>query len=295
MSDMLRKVRLLGDRPSVCNLIYYIYPYAVDDGRMWRWNVEQLRKYIRQFNGTRSIAIATDDKSASVADVKAAFGSERIDNWIYCENDVRYGEWVGFVPLLKTLPRSPGNVTFYGHARSVTHSWQSPAHRYTQLLYEINLGYPTIVLNKLHEYILCGAFMRTGSEACFFADIVSGCWYPGTFFWFRNALVLTNAASFSNSRLYRSDAVLRIRDNPFAHFKRCGRLGAAYGVELWPGVNVRCQHACDLVAGWLDALADAGVHSDLGCPYYNASVAVMEQYWHQLQEQTYGYPRSTDC
>ena len=139
------------------NLIYHIWPKQGND--VWQWNVAELLKRIDQFDGVRSIAVATSDDADSLATVQAAFGRERIDNWITFANDPNLGETATFLKLLETLPKNDNSVTFRGHAKGVKYPDPGGMKPWTEMLYEICLDDPEYVQASLDQYPVSGPFV----------------------------------------------------------------------------------------------------------------------------------------
>jgi hypothetical protein len=166
------------------NLIYHIWPKS-GNGK-WQWNVQELLKRIDQFDGVRSVAIATDLMTDSVEDVKAAFGSHRIDNWLICPNDPKLGEVVTFRSLLQSLPKDDDSITFYGHAKGVKYDDPEYNKEWSRMMYEICLDDPTFVDASLSQYDCTGPFLNDHQKNKPF----DATWhYSGNFFWFKNTPV----------------------------------------------------------------------------------------------------------
>lgn len=185
------------------HLIYHIWPKSVNG--VWQWNVEQLLERIHQFDGTRTIGIATSADADSVADVKAAFSGHRIDNWIIRDNDRSRGESVTFRRMLQSLPRQAG-VTFYGHAKGVQYPEENSAVKiWTEIMYESLLEDP-IALESTEKFSTVGCFRQN-----FHSAVHQSKWhFAGTFFWFRNEVA-------------------------FSRPEWKSVIGGYYAVELWPG------------------------------------------------------------
>jgi len=182
------------------NLIYHIWPRKGNG--VWQWNVEQLLKRIEQFDGVRSIAVATSDDADTLDAVQAAFKGVRIDNWISMPNNPNQGESTTFVKLLQTIPRD-NSITFRGHAKGVKYSDAQKTREWTEMLYEVCLDDQSHIAATLEQYPVAGPF------------VVESDWpapkrwhFSGAFFWFRSS-----ALSKPNAR--------RVDEN-------------YWGVELWP-------------------------------------------------------------
>ena len=187
------------------NLIYHIWP-KLGNG-VWEWNVEQLLQHIRQFDGVRSIAIATSGDAAPAVDVRRAFDGVRVDNWIEMPNDPIMGEVATFAKLLETLPKFDGSVTFRGHAKGVKYESPETMKPWTEMLYEICLSDPEYVLASLNQFPTTGPFVVDNRWP---EGNKHGWFYSGGFFWFRNADALRQPEAFQIRPDY-------------------------WGAELWPG------------------------------------------------------------
>lgn len=172
------------------NLIYHIWPNNEND--CWQWNVQHLLRYIDQFDGVRSIGVAVGHTTVTVDEVKQLFAGTRIDNWIETPNIPLLRECTTYIPLLKTLPRTQNDITFYGHAKGVRHKHNGfiPS-VWAHVMYRICLAYPDRIEDALKHYPMTGAFKRHSEFRLPHHNI----WhYSGTFFWFRNHDVFVNHA-----------------------------------------------------------------------------------------------------
>lgn len=157
------------------HLIYHLWPRKGNG--QWQWNVRQLLKRIEQFDGARTIAVATGEDADLLVDVQREFDGARIDNWLEIPNDQNLWEVASFSKMMETLPQRSG-FTFYGHGKGVRHDGQYNTKKWAEAMYEICLDDPAFVEESLNQYAITGPFKR-GDD--------SGMWhYSGTFFWFRN-------------------------------------------------------------------------------------------------------------
>lgn len=169
------------------NLIYHIWPRKGNG--TWKWNLDQLIKRIEQFDGVRSIAIATSDDCDSVADVKKAFDGIRVDNWIVNPNDRSRGEGVSFVKLMETLPQDD-SITFYGHAKGASYTQSNANQEWSEALYETCLDDPEHIQALMRDSLAAGPFRM---ESPGWSSESKKHWhYSGTFFWFKNSGVFSN-------------------------------------------------------------------------------------------------------
>lgn len=166
---------------DVRNLIYHIWPTRKSDA--WKWNVRELLKRIDLFNGVRTIGVAVDASTATLAEVQAEFGDIRIDHWISRPNDPQAGEGGTFLEMLATLPRDQ-SVTCYAHAKGVKYeAGNTVPLKWADVLYRSTFDNWPMVFNALSHFPVVGTFKRYGH----FKLPRNHCWhFSGTFFWFRN-------------------------------------------------------------------------------------------------------------
>lgn len=186
------------------NLIYHIWPRKGNG--VWQWNVEQLLKRIEQFDGVRSIGVATSPDADALVDVQRAFDGVRIDNWIEFPNNPDMGEAQTFVKLLDTLPIGDGSITFRGHAKGVKYDNPHEHREWTEMLYEICLDDPEHVSATLEQFPVAGPFCVDNRWP---GGNKFGWYYSGGFYWFTADI------------LKKPDAK-QIRED-------------YWGAELWPG------------------------------------------------------------
>jgi hypothetical protein len=166
------------ERPLFRNLLWHCYPIR---GSLWTWNVEQLLRRIRLFNGRRIVCVVHDQTTESLSEVQRAFRGE-IDEFILMPNVPELREVNTFEPLFSRVQSlNPSHVTFYGHSRGVTRG--ALTQKWTELLYEANLDYWPIVEDLFEHFPVAGPFVKMG--ACFVES--SSLWhFSGTMFSFRN-------------------------------------------------------------------------------------------------------------
>lgn len=203
----------------VSNVLYHVMPWA---GRgIWQWNLDQLLRRIVLFNGRRVMAISTGpncDPPEAVMQHTKGHGFE----FIVRENVPKLREVVTFLPLLEIVQSlNPNEVTFYAHAKGVTHAgfWDdgNPIKPWTEAMYETCLDNWDAVKDALESHAICGSFKRYGK----FTTPGNNRWhFSGTFYWFRNKDVF--------SRNWR-----RV-DQKF------------FGTESWPGLMFKQNEAACL-------------------------------------------------
>lgn len=233
--------------PETRHLLYHIWPNRANDS--WRWNVAQLLKRIDQFNGVRSIAIVTDENSATVDEVKIAFGNNRITNWIVAKNDPKLGEIVSFVKLLETIPQDSG-ITFYGHAKGVKYSDNQNVRDWADIMYEVCLDDTQYVDASLSQYPVTGPFKNTRE----YVDQMQFGWhYSGTFFWFRNADLFSRDWQSIQQDYYGTEKYLGDR---FTHAEAGDLFGGHMG---WLYHCHEMDRARSLLNSWRKSRRNTGV------------------------------------
>lgn len=166
---------------SVRHLTYYLYPV----GPLWRWNVEQLCARMQLFNGARLVGVGLGQGTATLEEVKAAFGSHPVD-FLPFANDPTQKEMVAHQPMVERISqyRAEGDVTFYGHGKGVTSvSYGDGPRRWAEAMYRGLLDYWPAVRDQLREHATVGIFRRIMSPA----PAAHVPWhYSGSFRWVRN-------------------------------------------------------------------------------------------------------------
>lgn len=201
------------------NLIYHIWPKKGNG--VWQWNVSELLKRIDQFDGTRSIGIATSEDADAVEAVRASFAGIRIDNWIIAENKPDLGEVVTFSQLLNTVPHDD-SVTFYGHAKGVKYDNPEETREWTSMLYEVCLDDPAFVDASLEQYPISGPFINEEH----WKEITHGWHFAGSFYWFNNASVFDMSNWSDVQQCYWGSETW-----PGCHFSR-DQAGALFGTGV---------------------------------------------------------------
>lgn len=175
---------------------------------MWRWNIDQIKARLDLFNGLRVFGIVHDGRSEDPSIVQSCLEGQGCE-FLVSTNDPS-GEVVTFSKMLRRVASTcPNEVTFYGHAKGVSHEPFVPAsvRRWAQVNYATTLDDWVSVREQLERFALTGSFRAFGHyrEHRNLSD-----WhYSGTFFWLRH------------SRVFAKD---------------CFEVPAFYGgVEIWPG------------------------------------------------------------
>jgi hypothetical protein len=166
-------------------LTYHVW--ASNRGDSWQWNLEQLAKRWKLFNGTRIIGVVHDEGSRS-ADEVLTFAESlgmNFDHQVIKPNIPKLREVVTWIPMLNLLkPESAGanEVVFSGHAKG--QKYEDPKHTrdWTDLMYQSCLDDWASVYNALRTSLMAGSFKEFG---------LLGKWhdwaFSGTFFWWRLA------------------------------------------------------------------------------------------------------------
>ncbi len=169
------------------HLLYHVYPHAEDGGRIWRWNVDLLKRHLSLFNGKRVVGIAVGpetEPASSVREVLAGWGCEFVE----VENNGSLREGTTYHALHEAVSQynGPDHATLFGHTKGVTsHRWASGAQLWAEALYETCLASWPALEEMLRTYPVVGPFKRLGQG---FDDVPQSHWhFHGSWHWFRNA------------------------------------------------------------------------------------------------------------
>lgn len=167
------------------DLLYHVFP--LKNNSVWLWNVQQLRRRLRLFNGRRIVAITTGPECAPPEEVKEAIGD--VDT-ILVRNDPSKREVASFFNLFASVESLDENrAVFYGHAKGVSRPFDSGSTIpiWTELLYEANLDYWPMIGGLLKSYPTVGALKKLGRGFVAPPNASESVWhYSGSFFWFRS-------------------------------------------------------------------------------------------------------------
>jgi len=173
-------------KSEIRHLTFHLFATHRHDG--WKWNLEQLAKRWKLFNGTTIVAIAIDNKTHSADYVRDYLQSIELnfDHILVLPNDPIRREVATWLPMLRLLnPETAGEneVVFACHAKGVRHDDMSETlTRWTQCMYESCLDFWPLVEAQLSSKIATGSFKRYGT----FNTPGNNRWhYSGTFFWWR--------------------------------------------------------------------------------------------------------------
>jgi hypothetical protein len=196
----------------VRNLTMHIWP--VRGTGVWQWNVSQVLRRMRQFNGQRVVSVVTDGKTDTLAAVVAAFqGTIPRSNFIHSTNDPTIGEVVGFHEMMRRVENiDPRQQTFYCHAKGVRyplkHKYAPQVRKWAGVMYESLLDHPALIDQQMKTFPVTGSFLKASPG---FSKVGCEWHYSGTFFWFNNKKVFSQASWERLARAY-------------------------WGVEAWPGL-----------------------------------------------------------
>ena len=211
------------------NLIYHVLPVARNSN--WKRNLDQLVLRQDLFNGKRVLAIAYEPRESGGGRIVQTVQPDEV--LTYCDqigmnwtdsrafvNNTNLGEVVSFPWLLEKVKSTNLNeVTFYAHAKGVTHSDNHTTLKWAERQYRVCLDDWAAVQRALEQYSIAGSFRRFGE----FSTPGNHRWhFSGTFYWFRNNAVF--------SRIWNQiDRVY-------------------FGVEAWPGKMFKPEESACLFA-----------------------------------------------
>lgn len=170
---------------SIRHLTYHVY--AIKKHESWKWNLEQLAKRWRLFNGTRIIGISEGSGAQSASQIITFTESLGIvfDHHVVRPNNEKLREVVTWIPMLDLLkPQSAGanEVVFSAHAKGQKYDDPSHTRDWTDLMYQSCLDDWPAVYNALRMSLMAGSMREYG---------LLGKWhnwaYSGTFYWWRLA------------------------------------------------------------------------------------------------------------
>lgn len=214
------------------NLLYHVYPDTANRA-VWQRNVENIVRRIDLFNGHRAVGIVTARHLDPPGMVIDAFQGH-VTDFIISKNLKKRREVVTFVPLLeKVESRDPNEVTFYAHAKGVTHrdgDWTT-VHRWGQAMYDTCLDYWPLVEQQLATKAMTGSFKRYGQ----FRTRGNWCWhYSGTFYWFRNCHVYERNWRYVDKKFFGNESwpglMFKPEDTACLFFDNAGEL---YKMHEW--------------------------------------------------------------
>lgn len=179
------------------HLCFICLPVAFNG--VWQRNLDQLIARMALFNGRRRVAIFTGTAKGKPLDAPGAVREYLRGHdceFVELPNDPGLREVAAFLPLFEPLANGPhdGHAIFFAHAKGVTHPTDPgvSVHRWTALMYEINLDYWPLVEQQLQAHPIIGAFKKRAKVTprgtnCGFSGSRSRFHYSGTFYWMRAA------------------------------------------------------------------------------------------------------------
>lgn len=168
---------------TIRHLTYHVWPTRRSD--CWQWNLQQLAKRWRLFNGIKCIGIATDKDTFSSDEVMQYAESLGMvfDHVVSKRNDRKLREVVTWIPMLQHLQPSEADaneVVFSAHAKGTQYENGEYTRNWCDLMYQSCLDYWPVVEMHLRTSLMTGSFREFG---------LLGKWhdwaYSGTFFWWR--------------------------------------------------------------------------------------------------------------
>lgn len=205
---VLRDRRALG--VPTRNLAYFVLP--IDRNDMWQWNLRQLKQRWHLFTGSKSLAVSVGSGQSharrristlsinEVLEYSKQLGLEW-DHVREFSNNPKLGEVAAFPWLLENS--QGGDLTFYAHAKGVTHHGEPNIQKWTEWMYHALLDDWSSVQNALELFSMCGAFRLYGQ----FKTPGNNRWhYNGTFYWFRNDDVFSRNWQHIDQKYYGTEA-----------------------------------------------------------------------------------------
>jgi hypothetical protein len=184
------------------NLIYFIFPKR-HPLNVWQWNVAELLKRIRHFNGRRLISIATAGSETNAGEidppeaVMEAFAGHDVE-FRFAPNDAVRGEAPHFLPALREIASTNScEAFFYAHAKGVSRGNQRAIRPWTSELYHHNLDRIDEVRDFLRRWPCVGAAKSYGYHPALLKGKSEPTWlehgrawhgwhYAGAFWWARH-------------------------------------------------------------------------------------------------------------
>lgn len=169
------------DAGQVRHLLFHMWP--VKEPPVWRWHVEQLKRYAPLFNGKRILACVTDGQSERIDTIKTAVAG-LFDDVIELPNNPSLREVATFEPLFsRVVSLSPRDAILWAHSKgTMRRNTSSPVRRWAELQYELYMDWPRVG-PLLQRYPTVGAFKKIGRG---FTESRSDWHYSGSWFWVRS-------------------------------------------------------------------------------------------------------------
>lgn len=174
-------------KSEVRHLTFHVWPTLKHDA--WQWNLVQLAKRWRLFNGKKIITIVTDNSTTTVGAVVAFCASIGItwDHVLTQPNHGRLREVATWVPMLNVLDpenAKDNEVVFSCHGKGVRHETREDHIKaWAEVMYQSCLDYWPLAEELLKSKVAAGSFRKFGG----FKTKCKNFHYSGTFFWWRLA------------------------------------------------------------------------------------------------------------
>lgn len=184
-------MRHMYQRPSVSklNLIYHVYPARSNN--VWRLNVSRVAAKMALFSGSCVVAVAVDETTHDVDEVRKAFGWPNIE-YIRVPNDPALRE-AATLPLLLDAVHSTdaAEATFFAHTKgNSTKDNALGAEFWRNAMYHALLDNVHVCRDLLLRHPCVGTHKMCwpgDGPSPFPTRLAVGNWmYAGTFWWFRN-------------------------------------------------------------------------------------------------------------
>jgi len=185
------------------NLIFHFYPWKVND--CWKLHAWMLKRYLPFFYGKKVVAVATDDESWGIDEVKKEIDDPLVE-YIRVTNNSNLCEQVSFLDLLSEVNNPDENFrTFYGHSKGNLRVTDDEDENDDHILgvitwmdniYSHLLGHIWTVIDLLEVFKCVGTnkmIWPKNISSPYPSRLLHGNWmFAGTFFWFRNDAVFSH-------------------------------------------------------------------------------------------------------
>lgn len=172
------------------NMLYHVCPIASNN--VWRLNIQQMRRRLHVFTGSKIVAVARDDGLLPLDEVRREFNDDSIQ-YVTVPNDRELREVASFLPLLEMVESTnPVEATFYAHTKgNSTKDDALGAEMWRNAMYHHLLDHANVCLDLLMTHPCVGTHKMVwppDGKSPFPSGIHNAKkWmYAGTFFWFRN-------------------------------------------------------------------------------------------------------------
>lgn len=141
------------------NLIMHVYPRTA--GQKWRRSVAHVCARFELFNGRRIVAVATDQTTDTIDDVRNAFGPCEVELVPFKNNGLQEAQTLRWL-LAMVKSADPNEITFRCHSKGCTHKADdSASHPWADAMFEACLDYPALIDCMMERHHTCGAFRST--------------------------------------------------------------------------------------------------------------------------------------